>query len=250
MRFKNQGVKFLFAVTILFSPLLSNTAHADVSYGAKFVLTTAAGCAAGGVGTSIYASQAGYDSQPQQTLTWMGAASGCLTGAIFSYFFYNDDSAGLQTKVSEQQKTIQDLSLQLASMQGQKQNGTFYPAGTNTALLPNPFNHMELKEGVAKSTSSFDTSHLPKGLNIKNCNKLWQYSLAQDGSEIENSRSPKYKIVAVNKNFALVGFTFLYSPNDCFYPSSDDGVYAENYFSGLTNFLTERVKNWNAEHQN
>lgn len=246
MKFKNQGVRCLFVATTLFSPLLSNTAHADLSYGAKFVLTTASGCAAGGVGSSIYASQAGYDSQPQQTLTWMGAATGCLTGALFSYFFYNEDSGSLQTKISEQQKTIQDLSLQLATMQGQRQNGTFSSDQVYRSL-PNPFDKLELKEGVAKST--YDPNHLPKGLNIKTCSHLWQYSLINDGNDVLNTTESNSRIVAVSKNFALVGFAFLYSPNDCFSPSTENGFYAEKYFPGLENFLINRVRNWKLENE-
>lgn len=246
MKFKNQGVKCLSAAILILPCILSNTAQADLSYGAKFVLTTAAGCTAGGIGTGIYASQAGYDTQPRATVTWMGAATGCLTGAVFSYFFYNDESGSLQTRISEQQKTIQDLSLQLASMQGQKQNGTFSSDQVYRSL-PNPFDNLELKEGIAKST--YDPNHLPKGLNIKTCSHLWQYSLINDGSDVVSTTNSNSRIVAVSKNFALVGFAFLYSPNDCFSPSTENGFYAEKYFPGLENFLINRVRNWKLENE-
>jgi hypothetical protein len=235
---KNKKTLFISFILIF----ISNYAHADWSYSGKFLATTVAGCAIGGSGSYVYADNTGYDSQPKAIVTWMGAATGCLTGAIFSYFFYDDNSATLNTRINEQQKTIADLSIQLADMQGQKQNGTFNPPPL-VGNYPNPFDKLQLKEGVAKQ--NYDLNNLPRGLNIKNCDKLYQYSLVDDGNDVELAKKSQ-EIIAVSKKFALVGFTFLYTPNDCFSPSLPGGKYAESYFNGLESFLQKRVINWNA----
>ena len=222
------------------------TVHADISYGSKFLLTTAGGCGVGGITGYTVAKSTGYDLQPTQTITWLGATTGCLTGALFSYFFYDDKSSRLNSRIAEQQKTIQDLSLQLAATQGQKQNGTF-AMGNNEKFknLQNPFDDVRVKEGVAKF--KFDSQNLPSGLKLRSCDRLWQYTLTGDGNDVENTNSQNKKIVAVSKNFALIGFTFLYSPQDCFAPSGSEGLYAEDFFPGLTLFLEQRVQNWTAE---
>ena len=244
---KMRWLKTLTFLSFMSAVLTTSYAHADLSYGAKFVVTTLSSCAAGGAGAYAYAESTGYDSQPKQVLTFMGATTGCITGALFSYLFYKDDTATLETKISAQQKTIQDLTLQMSDMQGQKQNGSFPGFSSNVAGLPNPFDKLDVKEG--KTKSKFDASTLPSGLNLKNCSRLWQYSLIKDGDDLQNGKHLSPQIVAISKNFALVGFTFLYSPNDCFYPSSPDGRYAESYFPGVTDFLKRRVINYNATHE-
>lgn len=220
-----------------------NKANADMSYGAKFLATTFSGCAVGGFGSYFYADNTGYDSQPKAIVTWMGAATGCLTGAIFSYFFYDDNSATLNTRINEQQKTIADLSIQLADIQGQKQNGTFNPPKV-AGNYPNPFGDFKVSEGVAKT--SYDENKLPTGLNIKKCNQMLKFTL-QTPDEIKLN-SENMPVVAVSPHFALVGLTFLYSKNDCLFPSKN-GVYAEEYLNGLTDFLTSRVTDWKTKHE-
>ncbi|CAO1295339.1 unnamed protein product [Diamesa hyperborea] len=157
----NRYILFATLVTI-FS---SNNAYADWSYGGKFLATTFGGCAVGGASAYGYASNMNYDSQPKSIVTWMGAATGCLSGAIFSYFFYDDNSATLNTKINEQQKTIADLSIQLSDIQGQKQNGAFNIPKV-AGNFPNPFDNLKLSEGIPKT--SYDESKLPPGLNLKN----------------------------------------------------------------------------------
>lgn len=97
----------------------SSYAHADISYGAKFLFTTAGGCAVGGLTEFAIAKTAGYDKQPTQIISLLGATSGCLTGALFSYFFYEDKSLGSSTKIVSQKKIIDDLALHFIAMRGQ-----------------------------------------------------------------------------------------------------------------------------------
>lgn len=230
----------LFIISIFIS---SKIAYADWSYGGKFLATTFAGCAVGGISSYAYAENTGYDSQPKAIVTWMGAATGCLTGAIFSYFFYDDNSATLNTRINEQQKTIADLSIQLADIQGQKQNGTFNPPKV-AGNYPNPFGDFKVTEGIPKT--SYDENKLPSGLNIKKCNQMLKFTL-QTPDEIKLN-SENMPVVAVSPHFALVGLTFLYSKNDCLFPSKK-GVYAEEYLNGLTDFLTSRVADWKTKQE-
>ena len=230
----------LMILCFIFSSLsMINRAYADMSYGAKFLLTTFSGCAAGGFGSYVYADNTGYDSQPKAIVTWMGAATGCLTGAIFSYFFYDDNTQTLNTKISEQNKTIADLSIQLSDIQGQKQNGTFNPPKV-AGNFPDPFSDFKVSEGIAKTT--FDDSKLPPGLNIKKCNRMLKFTLEPNANDLKlNSES--MPVVPLSPNFALVGFTFLYSQNDCISPTKN-GLYAEENLKGMTDFLTDKVESW------
>ena len=79
----------------------------------------------------------------------MGVATGCLTGAIFSYFFYDDNTQTLNTKISEQNKTIADLSIQLSDIQGQKQNGTLILQ--KSLEIFQIFSDFKVSEGIAKN---------------------------------------------------------------------------------------------------
>lgn len=234
----NKYILFASLVTI-FS---SNNAQADWSYGAKFVATTVGACFAGGAGAYVYAANTGYDNQPKMIMTWSGATIGCITGAIISYALYHDESATLNTRINEQQKTIADLSIQLSDIQGQKQNGSFNIPKV-AGNFPNPFDNLKLSEGIPKT--SYDESKLPPGLNLKKCNKMLKFTLINSADDLKlNSELPS--VVAVSPNFALVGFTFLYSPNNCIYPSKN-GQYAEENFKGLTEFLYTRVDDWKAK---
>lgn len=214
-------------------------ADASMSYGSKFLLTTISGCAAGGLGSYAYASNSGYDSQPRGIITWMGAATGCLSGAVFSYFFYDDNTQDLNTQISAQNKTISDLTIQLSEMQGQKQSEGFNPPKI-IGNYPDPFNDFKVSEGIAKST--FDESKLPQGLNIKKCNKMLKFTLEPNANDLKLN-TDSAPVVPVSPNFALVGFTFLYSQNDCINPPSS-GVYAEENLKGMSDFLTEKVQQW------
>ncbi len=237
---KNKFILFT-SFILIFS---SNNAQADWSYGGKFLATTVGACLAGGAGAYFYADNTGYDNQPKMILTWSGAAFGCITGAVFSYFFYDDNSATLNTRINEQQKTISDLSIQLADMQGQKQNGTFNIPKV-AGNYPNPFDNLKLSEGVPKH--AYDDSKLPPGLNLKKCNRMLKFTLTNSGNDVALN-SEMQNIVAVSPNFALVGFTFLYSPNDCIFPSKNN-EYAEEHFNGLTKFLYDRVDDWNSKNK-
>lgn len=235
---KNKLILFT-SFVLIFS---SNKAQADWSYGGKFLATTVGACLAGGAGSYFLADSSGYDNQPKLILTWSGAAFGCITGALFSYFVYDDNSATLNTRINEQQKTISDLSIQLADIQGQKQNGT-YNVPKVAGGYPDPFKDLKVTEGVPKT--SYDDSKLPPGLNLKKCNRMLKFTLTNSGDEVKlNSDFPS--VVAVSPNFALVGFTFLYSRNDCIFPSKN-GQYAEENFKGLTEFLYTRVDAWKSK---
>jgi len=235
--------KKILIFTVSMGLLSSSCAQALTTYGQKFLITTLGSCAAGGAAAYAYAEGTGYDTQPRTSITFLGAATGCITGALFSYFFYDDNSAVLKTQIEAQQQTISELSNQIARLQGSS-DPNFDVAKGVLPSFPNPFDNLNVSEGVAKK--EFDPSNLPAGLNLKNCNRLYQFTLKSDGNSLDIGKGSQ-DIVAVSKNFALVGFTFLYTPNSCFAPSSGNS-YAGAYFPGLENYLFNRVKNWNAEH--
>lgn len=110
---------FYIITSFILVSFFGSYAHADISYGAKFLFTTAGGCAVGGLTEFAIAKTAGYDKQPTQIISLLGATSGCLTGALFSYFFYDDKSLGSYTQIVAQKKISEDLALHFVAMHGQ-----------------------------------------------------------------------------------------------------------------------------------
>lgn len=116
--------KILYITFFMLNSMIGFSAHAEISYGAKFLFTTAGGCAVGGLTEFAIAKKAGFDSQPTQIVSLLGATSGCLTGALISYFFYEDKTRDYDAQFSAQAKVKHDLSLHLVAMKNHNQTET------------------------------------------------------------------------------------------------------------------------------
>lgn len=233
---------------VIFSFLLYvQIANAEIAYGTKFLTTTLAGCAAGGIGSYVYADNTGYDSQPKSIISWMGAATGCLTGAVFSYFFYDDKTDKLTAKVASDEKTITDLQIQLARMKNSSYTYSrdmtgmeeYLPRTVLPELDQNPFENLGISEVITQKM--IDEKNLPTGFSSETCSKWYNFYLTGD-STITTNKKEKLEFIAIDKNYALIGFQFAYSYDGCFKPSnSQNGKYFGNYWPNLTNFLHDRV---------
>lgn len=236
-------------IVILSLVLFANHANAEMSYGSKFLATTLAACAVGGAGSYIYASNTGYDSQPRTIVTFMGATTGCISGALFSYLFYEDKTDKLTAQVSSDEKTITDLKIQLARMK----NSSLYSFSSDMTgmeeylpktVLPelsgqNPFENLGITEVITQKM--IDDKNLPSGFSSETCAKWYNFYLTGD-STISTTKKEKLEFIAIDKNYALIGFQFAYSYDGCFKPSSSqNGKYFGNYWPSLTNFLHDRV---------
>jgi hypothetical protein len=239
-------ISFLFIYWAIFTPVF---AYADMSYGSKFFITTLSGCAAGGAGAYTYAEATGYDSQPKQIVTFMGATTGCITGALFSYLFFNDNTAGLTQQVTSDQKTIDDLKNQLIRIQGGQLSGPI----TDPKVAANAFFTSPLDSNFTSNLidmKSTPSSELPTGIAIKNtpeCKKWARISLIPDADgkvrKVEN-----LQWIALDNNFAVLGIQFAYTNKNCFLPSPmQGGIYFGQYWAGVRDFLNGRV--WAVQEQ-
>lgn len=233
--------------SLLFLVLTSQNAQADWSYGAKFLATTFGGCAVGYGAGYGYSHVNNYDSQPGMIVSWMGAATGCLSGALFSYIFYEDKTQALTARVSSDDKTIEDLKIQLARIK----NATSYTSydGSNPqefysnvpeVALQNPFENLGVTEVITQKM--IDEKNLPTGFSSDTCSKFYNFYLTGD-STISTNKKDKLEFIAIDKNFALIGFQFAYSYDGCFKPSdSQNGKYFGQYWPYLSQFLGKRVE--------
>ena len=243
LRVVKTAIKIGFLISILFSFLSTNFAYAEMSYGSKFIVTTLSGCAAGGAGAYTYAESTGYDSQPKQVVTFLGATTGCITGALFSYLFFNDNTAPLTQQVSADQKTINDLKNQLARFEGGQLSGSI----TDPRIAANSFSTSPL-DPIFTSTvvdmKKTSLSDLPSGIAIKNtpeCKKWARISLIPDLNE-KSKRAENLQWIALDNNFAVIGIQFAYTNKNCFLPSPmQGGIYFGQYWPGVRNFLNGRV---------
>ena len=240
MEFK---LKKLLGIIFVCSALLSNRAFADMSYGSKFITTTIAGCAVGGAGAYTYANATGFDSQPKQIVTLMGATTGCLTGALFSYLFFDDKTSGLTQQLTADQKTIDDLKNQLMQIQGGQLTGSI----TNPKIEANAFSTSPLDQNFTSEIidmSQVNLSDLPTGLAIKNtaeCKKWARISLIPD-MKSKSKKSQNMQWIALDNNFAVIGIQFAYTNKKCFLPSPiQGGLYYGQYWPGVRDFLNSRV---------
>ncbi len=233
---KNKIIIFIATLSFL---LNSNYAQAEWSYGAKFLATTFSGCAAGYGAGYGYAQVNNYDSQPGMIVSWMGAASGCLTGALFSYIFYEDKTQPLTARVSSDDKTIEDLKIQLARIK----NSTSYAPydGSNSqdfysnvpeSAKQNPFENLGVNEVITQKM--IDQKNLPNGFSSETCSKWYSFYLTGDAS-ITAIKKEKLEFIAIDKNFALIGFQFAYSYDGCFKPSDEqNGKYYGQHWPSLS----------------
>jgi len=237
------SIKISIFLSLLCSFLNVNIAYAEISYGAKFITTTLAGCAVGGIGAFVYADNTGYDSQPKQIVTFMGATTGCITGALFSYLIFNDNTAPLTQQVSADQKTINDLKNQLAHFEGGQLSGPI----TDPKIAANSFSTSPLDTNFTSTVVDMkktSLSDLPSGIAIKNtpeCKKWARISLIPDLNE-KSKRAENLQWIALDNNFAVIGIQFAYTNKNCFLPSPmQGGIYFGQYWPGVRNFLNGRV---------
>jgi hypothetical protein len=231
--------KIIFIIATICFLLNTNYAQASWSYGSKFLATTFAGCAVGGAGSYIYADNTGYDSQPKLIVTWMGAATGCLTGALFSYFFYDDESAALSQVNEQLMATNNALQRQL---QKSVNTSTFGPplpsidlSGVSSHLI---LNSMQI--GKLSSLSEIDVKTNP---TINDC-ESGVYSLWMDSNGFVHSANkeerPRNLWIPVSSDLAISAWQFLYSDKNCFKAHPQYG-YFESIAPGLTKMLKNQI---------
>jgi hypothetical protein len=251
---KNKILKILTNHGIFFLAIyISNIAHAEWSYGGKFISATLSGCAAGGVSAYSYADSTGYDSQPKQVVTLLGMTTGCVTGAIFSYFFFDDPSrdlaqnnehlrsANAQLQLQIQQITnAQNLGMQNYSMTQSANQNSHSP--TNPSLNDDYSILKNLDIGKIDPTKIGGTGGISGG--IKQCNII--YPIWMDDAGFVHSFSGKSiaateKWIPVSPNFAIKTWQFYFSPDGCFEQNKQYGFF-EHVIPGLTNRLWQELR--------
>lgn len=242
--FMCRGLIKTYLILMVFSMIIySKVSYAEMSYGSKFVVTTLSGCAVGGGGAYAYAESTGYDSQPKQVVTFLGATTGCITGALFSYLFFNDNTAPLTQQVSADQKTINDLKNQLARFEGGQLSGPITdPKIAANSFSTSPLDHLFSSTVIDMKKESL--SNLPDGIAIKNtpeCKKWARISLIPDLND-KSKKAKNLQWIALDNNFAVIGIQFAYTNKNCFLPSPmQGGIYLGQYWPGVRNFLNGRV---------
>ncbi len=228
-------------VTLFISLSLHFQVQAEWSYGAKFLTTTVASCAAGYGAGYAYTSVNNYDSQPSQIISWMGAATGCLSGALFSYLFFDDSTDKLKTQNESDRKVIADLQIQITRLQNDKTlSGNKY-AFNNEILGPNPFDNLDVKKIVEEKL--IDLGNMPSGFTSDTCSKWYYFTLQGDNTISADKNDSKLEFIAIDKHYALIGFKFAYSYDGCFRPSTkQNGIFYERYWPSLNKFLNSRVR--------
>ena len=230
--------KIYLLVIILF---FKNNARAEWSYAGKFLATTAAGCAAGGGVSYLYANNTGYDSQPRAIVTWMGTATGCLTGALFSYFFYEEPSKDLAQRNEQLQHVNDQLQLQLQTVvnsnQLKKMNGSM--PGGNQSNINSILENMKIAQIDASKIGGMGSI-----LNgMKKCNIIYPLWMGKDGfvnSQSENNKEED-SWIPVSPNFAIKVWQFYYSKDGCFEKDTRYG-YFESVMPGLTRNLKTHLE--------
>ncbi|BBH54712.1 hypothetical protein [Fluviispira sanaruensis] len=241
--------KYILKSIVVTLALSSSFAYADWSYGGKFLATTAAGCVAGLGAGYMVGEYGGYDSQPKQIVTYMSGVTGCLTGALFSYFFYDDPTRELSQRSQQLQYVNDQLQLQLqATVNGnqlQKMGGRIPQNGSNTvdisrAELNNILNNMQ----IAKIDSSGlgGSSSIIKGL--KDCGTIYPLWMGKDGfvnSLSSDKIQEESQWIPVSQNYALKVWQFYYSKEGCFEADKRYG-YFENIMPGLSANLEKQLR--------
>lgn len=229
--------------------MISFYAHAEWSYAGKFLATTASTCAAGLATGYAVGENGGYDSQPKQIVTWMGGVTGCLSGAVFSYFFFNDPSKELAQKNEQLSSTNAQLQLQIQQITNAQNLGTAnypLPQGMNRNLNSSSnddgsiLNNLDIAKIDPEKIGG--TGGITGG--IKQCNII--YPIWMDDAGFVHSFSGKNiaaaeKWIPVSQNFAIKTWQFYFSPSGCFEPNKQYG-YFERVMPGLTNRLWQELK--------
>lgn len=226
-------MKVNFKITLLLLSLLSfvNNAQAEWSYAGKFLATTAAGCAVGGAGSYFYANGNGYDTQPRAIVTWMGAATGCLTGALFSYFFYDDDSKTLAQVNEQLMATNNRLQLEL-------QRSANNAAAIPTIKIPD-INKTLSSFNIAKINSIHDMD-VQTNPTASDCSGNYYAAWIDSNGYVRSNRDqrPKSLWIPISPNLAMSAWQFIYSEEGCFKPHP-----TYEYFQKIYPGISEMVEN-------
>nr|BFD33494.1 hypothetical protein GTC16762_31130 [Pigmentibacter ruber] len=235
--------KLFSKVILLFLSLVitTNTAKAEWSYAGKFLATTAGGCAAGLASGYMIGNYGGYDSQPKQIMTYMGGVTGCLTGALFSYFFYDEPSKDLTQRNEQLQHVNDQLQLQLQTIvnsnQLKKMNGSI-PSG-NQSNINSILENMKIAQIDPSKIGGL--GNIQNGL--KKCDIIYPLWMGKDGFVNSQSESMKEEDswIPVSPNFAIKVWQFYYSKDGCFEKDTRYG-YFESVMPGLTRNLKTHLE--------
>lgn len=244
---------------VFFSLTFSFNAYARWSFAGKFLATTASSCAVGAAAGYTYAESTGYDSQPKQVVTWMSGVTGCLTGAVFSYFFFDDPSKDLAAKNEQLSSINSQLQLQIQQITDVENLGlNHYPMpqgmgqshGQNKNLQTNYSENDDYSILTNLDIGKIDPDKIggTGGIigGIKQCNVI--YPIWMDDAGFVHSFSGKGKTVVaaekwipVSPNFAIKTWQFYFSPDGCFEQNKQYGFF-ERVMPGLTNKLWQELR--------
>jgi hypothetical protein len=231
--------KFLLSIFLASSFIFSNTANGEFSYAGKFLSTTAAGCAVGfGTGFMIGES-GGYESQPKQIISWMSAATGCLSAAVFSYFFYDDPTKDIAQRNEQLQHVNNQLQLQLQAQvnSGTLQNQKF--AFSNQSSINLILENMQIARIDPEKIGAI--GNIKSGL--KKCDVIYPLWMGKNGFVHSDTETIKIEEswIPVSPHFALKTWQFYYSKDGCFEADKKYG-YFENVMPGLSNQLENQLR--------
>lgn len=231
-------------VSVLSVVSIFNTAKAEWSYAGKFLATTASGCAAGLASGFMIGNYGGYDSQPKQIVTYMGGVTGCLTGALFSYFFYDEPSKDLTQRNEQLQHVNDQLQLQLQSVvnsnQLQKMGGQQNPKNIGQINLNSILSNMQIAQIDPSKIGGL--GNIQNGL--KKCDVIYPLWMGRNG--FVNSGSDSNIVnedawIPVSPHYAIKSWQFYYSKDGCFEADKRYGFF-ENVMPGLTDNLQKQLE--------
>ncbi|WP_338635172.1 hypothetical protein [Spirobacillus cienkowskii] len=230
--------KIILNTLLIFSLSVSKNSVAEISYAGKFLNTTATGCAVGLGSGLLIGEYGGYDPKTKQSVTWMGAVTGCLSATVFSYFFYDDQTKDLIQRNEQLQHINNQLQLQL---QAQINNGTLQNQKflTNNNTISLILENMQIAKIDPEKIGGVD--NLIFGL--KKCDAI--YPLWMDKNGFVHSNNDKIALedswIPVSPHFALKSWQFYYSKDGCFEEDKKYG-YFENIMPGLSSQLENQLR--------
>jgi hypothetical protein len=230
--------KIILNAFVVFLLSFSKIAVAEISYAAKFLNTTAFGCSVG-LGSGFLLGEYGkYDVKTKQVVSWMSAATGCLSAAIFSYFFYDDPSKDLVQRNEQLQHLNNQLQLQL---QAQVNNETLQTQNflTNNKTINSILENMQIARIDPEKIGGVD--NLKTGL--KKCDVIYPLWMGKNGFVHSNIHQIKVEEswIPVSPHFALKAWQFYYSKDGCFEEDKEYG-YFEDVMPGLSNQLENQLR--------
>lgn len=231
---------------LLFLPLVitTNTAKAEWSYAGKFLATTAGGCAAGLASGYMIGNYGGYDSQPKQIVTYMGGVTGCLTGALFSYFFYDEPSKDLTQRNEQLQHVNDQLQLQLQTVVNSNQlqrmgGGQQNLKNSGQINLNSILSNMQIAQIDPSKIGGL--GNIQNGL--KKCDIIYPLWMGRNGfvSSSSDKNANEDTWIPVSPHYAIKAWQFYYSKDGCFEADKRYGFF-ENVMPGLTDNLQKQLE--------